>query len=167
MKNKLKVIVAGQSGDGATRTVSDVLLPVLAKLNLVASRTQIDLLSVIMSPDSVQTEFSIGSATWLSPGDEAIDLLVSLEANTYRPNKAHEHNLFYDVKPNRISMIKFGNKIVSGGIVLYDSSKNIVPVENLIDDLETKNIKIFPIPATNIANQIGLDKARNVVMVGA
>ena len=167
MKNKMKVVVAGQSGDGATRTVTDVLSPALARLNLMAGPTLVNLLSVIMSPDSVHTEFLISPELQISPGDDQIDLLVSLEPNTYRPNKAHRHNPLYDVKPNRISLIKFKDKIVSGGIIIYDSSKNEVPIEQLINDCQARQIKVFALPATIMAGEIGLERARNIVMVGA
>lgn len=165
-KDRMKVIVAGKSGDGATRTVGDTLAPVLARLNLLAHQTYLDVLSVIMSPDPISTTFPIGRH-WVSPGDEEYDVLISLEDDSYKPNPAHPKNPLWDIKPNRASIVKFGSKLVEGSCIIYDSSKNIVAVEKLIDDFEAKKINIFPIPATALAKDIGLPQASNILMVGA
>lgn len=165
-RDRMKVIVAGKSGDGAIRTVGETLTPVLTRLNILAAPTQLDILSVIMSPDPVTTTFPIGPEEWLSTGDEEYDVLISLEDDSYKPNPAHQKNPLWDIKPNRASIVKFGEKIVEGGCIIYDSSKNEVPVEKLIGNIKERNISVYPIAATRLAKEIGLPEAKNILMVG-
>lgn len=166
-RDRMKVIVAGKSGDGATRTVGETLTPVLTRLNILAGPTYVDILSVIMSPDPVTTSFPIGPEEWLSAGDEEYNVLISLEDDSYKPNPAHPKNPLWDIKPNRASIVKFGGKIVDGGCIIYDSSKNEVLVNMLVENIEERCICVFPIPATRLAREIGLEQAKNILMVGA
>jgi Pyruvate/2-oxoacid:ferredoxin oxidoreductase gamma subunit len=61
---------------------------------------------------------------------------------------------------NRPSIEKFEAELVSGGLLIYDSS--------LIDIAPTrKDIEVIPLPATSIADQLGSAKAANMVVLGA
>lgn len=60
---------------------------------------------------------------------------------------------------NRPSLEKFENDVVPGGAIVWDNS--------LIDVTPTRtDIKSYPIPATEIANQLGNTKISNVVILG-
>jgi 2-oxoglutarate ferredoxin oxidoreductase subunit gamma len=61
---------------------------------------------------------------------------------------------------NRPSLDKFENDVIPGGALLINSS--------LIDKKATRNdIKVYYIPANDIANELGTDKVANIVMLGA
>jgi 2-oxoisovalerate ferredoxin oxidoreductase beta subunit len=61
---------------------------------------------------------------------------------------------------NRPSIEKFQAELVSGGLLIYDSS--------LIDIAPTrKDIEVIALPATSIADQLGSAKAANMVVLGA
>ncbi len=61
---------------------------------------------------------------------------------------------------NRPSLEKFENEVVSGGLIIYDSS--------LIDRAPTRDdVEIVAIPATAIADEIGSSKVANIVALGA
>ena len=167
MKERMKLVVAGQSGDGATRTVGETLGTLFNRLNLMAHQTYHTLLSVIMSPDTIYTSFPISRHQWLSPGDEDVDVLISLEANSYKVNPAHRKEQIWNIKPNRASIVKFSDKIVDGGCIIYDSSKNIIPIEKFVKNFKQKNIHVYPLTAATICKEIGLERAKNIYMVGA
>ena len=60
---------------------------------------------------------------------------------------------------NRPSLDKFEDLVDKDGYIVYDSS--------LIDrEVERKDIKVFPIPATQMAMEAGLDSLANMVIVG-
>jgi 2-oxoisovalerate ferredoxin oxidoreductase beta subunit len=61
---------------------------------------------------------------------------------------------------NRPSVEKFQEELVSGGLLIYDSS--------LIDIAPTRlDVEVIPLPATSIADQLGSAKAANMVVLGA
>ncbi len=61
---------------------------------------------------------------------------------------------------NRPSLDKFEVDVVSGGLIVYDSS--------LIDRSPTRtDVTIIPIPATKMADELGNTKAANMIIVGA
>ena len=61
---------------------------------------------------------------------------------------------------NKPSLDKFENEVVSGGLILYDSS--------LIDRPPTRgDVETLPLPATAIADKLGSAKAANMVALGA
>lgn len=63
------------------------------------------------------------------------------------------------VATNRPSLEKFENEVVPGGKIFWDNS--------LIDVTPTRSdIVSYPVPATEIANQLGNTKTANVVMLG-
>jgi Pyruvate/2-oxoacid:ferredoxin oxidoreductase gamma subunit len=61
---------------------------------------------------------------------------------------------------NRPSLEKFQPDVRLGGVILYDSS--LISGVALRDDL-----RVIPLPATEIADKIGNTKVANVVMLGA
>jgi len=64
------------------------------------------------------------------------------------------------VAMNRPSFEKFADDVTDGGAIIYDSS--------LIEDVTApKGIRDFPIPATQIASELGNTRVANVVMLGA
>jgi Pyruvate/2-oxoacid:ferredoxin oxidoreductase gamma subunit len=64
------------------------------------------------------------------------------------------------IATNRPSLEKFGPEVVSGGVILYDSS--------LIDTAPSRDdVEVLAVPATAIADSIGSSKVANIVMLGA
>jgi 2-oxoglutarate ferredoxin oxidoreductase subunit gamma len=66
----------------------------------------------------------------------------------------------YVVVMNQPSLAKFEPMVKSGGMLFYNS--DLVKLEKARED-----IKIFPIPANSIANELGNDRVANIVMLGA
>ena len=61
---------------------------------------------------------------------------------------------------NKPSLDKFENEVVSGGLVLYDSS--------LIDHPPTRSdVEVLALPATEMADKLGSGKSANMVVLGA
>lgn len=61
---------------------------------------------------------------------------------------------------NRPSLERFENDVVSGGAIFYDNS--------LIDiEPKRKDIKVVPIPATKMADELGTTKVANMIITGA
>ena len=60
---------------------------------------------------------------------------------------------------NRPSLEKFVNSIVPGGIIIMDSSTIDVEVER-------KDIKVYKVPATALADENGLKGLANIILVG-
>jgi 2-oxoglutarate ferredoxin oxidoreductase subunit alpha len=91
----------------------------------------------------------------LSWGDPAVDILVGLEydANPDAPDQ-----------PNRDTILRHGKNLVQGGVLLYDSSSGPIPT----GDLDARGVKVFPIPARQIAQRdLKKEVVKNVVMTGA
>jgi len=61
---------------------------------------------------------------------------------------------------NRPSLDKFENDVVSGGLIIYDSS--LIDRQPVRDDVE-----VIAIPATKMADELGNTKAANMVIAGA
>jgi len=64
------------------------------------------------------------------------------------------------VAMNQPSVIRFQNQVQSGGVLLYNSS--LVECE-----ISRGDIEILPIPASDIAEELGSPKSANMVMLGA
>ena len=60
---------------------------------------------------------------------------------------------------NKPSLLKFESKVVKGGSIVIDSS--LVDVETTRDD-----VNAYYIPATQMANEEGISKLANVIMLG-
>src|SRR5271165_3276802 len=61
---------------------------------------------------------------------------------------------------NEISLRKFAQQVVMGGIIIYGGEK-------LPDDLEIPQAQVVCIPASEIADKLGSAKVANVVLMGA
>ncbi|MCL6565607.1 MAG: 2-oxoacid:acceptor oxidoreductase family protein [Acidobacteriia bacterium] len=64
------------------------------------------------------------------------------------------------VAMNEISLRKFAPSVVPGGMILYN--RRTVPA-----DVEIPNVRVFAIPASELADQLGAAKVGNIVMLGA
>lgn len=173
--NRCKIVIAGESGDGATNTVGNILTKILSELKLLAYQTMPDYLSVIRSPDHIKLVFCVGNEPWISAGDEAYDILIALEGDSH-PDTLKKPNRWGE-KPNRGSVTDLAAKINNNGVILYDSSKNTLPngtvsyydfAEKTIKtrDLIKDKISLIGIPITTIAKELGLAKTRNMIAVG-
>lgn len=173
--NRCKIVIAGESGDGAVNTVGNILTQILSELKLLAYQTVPDYRSVIRSPDHIKLTFCVGSEPWISAGDEEYDIVAAFELDSH-PDTAKKPQR-WGGKPNRGSLVDLGAKIKQSGIILYDSSKNELPTrafsyydftEQIMKtrDLLKDALCIIGIPMTVIAKEIGFVKARNMVAVG-
>ena len=60
---------------------------------------------------------------------------------------------------NLPSLEKYKDSVVSGGYIFYDSS--------LIDKgVDRKDVKVFPIPATRLADELGYNGLSNMIILG-
>jgi 2-oxoglutarate ferredoxin oxidoreductase subunit gamma len=66
----------------------------------------------------------------------------------------------YAVLMNNPSLIRFQNQVQSGGTILLNSS--MIEARPIRGDLD-----IVPVPASDLAKQLGQDKVTNMVMLGA
>jgi 2-oxoisovalerate ferredoxin oxidoreductase beta subunit len=64
------------------------------------------------------------------------------------------------VAMNEISLRKFAATVISGGMILYNSSK-------LPEDFSAPQARVVCVPASEIADRMGSAKVANVVMLGA
>ena len=64
------------------------------------------------------------------------------------------------VAMNEFSLRKFAHEVPSGGIILYNGS-------SLPADFAVPEVRVIPIPASEIADKIGSTMATNIVMLGA
>ncbi len=64
------------------------------------------------------------------------------------------------VAMNEFSLRKFAHEVPSGGIILYNGS-------SLPADFTVPEVRVIPIPASEIADKIGSTMATNIVMLGA
>lgn len=61
---------------------------------------------------------------------------------------------------NKPSLAKYINKVVDGGEIIYNSS--------LIDvDVKKDKVRIYPVPANDMAAELGNSKVANMIMLGA
>jgi len=61
---------------------------------------------------------------------------------------------------NQPSLTKFEPMVKRGGMLFYNS--DLVKLERVRED-----IKVYPVPASSVANELGNDKVANIVMLGA
>ena len=102
-------------------------------------------------------------ATWLpSYGPEmrggTANCSVVLGLNEIGNPNVVEPNVL--IAMNRPSLEKFEAELAPGSILIYDDS--LIDIKPTRDDL-----KVFPVPATKIADGLGSSRVANVVMVGA
>ena len=63
------------------------------------------------------------------------------------------------VAMNRESLDKFSTQIIPGGILIYDST--------FIERFEGNSLKVYPVPATRIAEEMGSRIVANMIMLGS
>jgi 2-oxoglutarate/2-oxoacid ferredoxin oxidoreductase subunit alpha len=152
--NRMKLLIGGvQLRDGVS-TVTDLLGRLLSRAGLNVMGLERGFASTIYGAHQYDP-LVITEEPALSWGDEALDVLLALE---------------YDVdpdipeQPNRTSVFRHARHLVDGGVLLYDSSGGPVPV----DRLEARGVRVFPIPARQIATRdLKREVVKNVVMTGA
>lgn len=152
--NNLKLLVGGvQLRDGVT-TITDILGKMFVRAGLHVLAMEKGYASTIYGAH--QYDPVVVSETppraW---GDDRTDILVALEYDT-NPDVA--------VQPNRDTLLRHGANLKDGGVLLYDSSTNTVDTS----DLEARRIKVFPLPARQIAlRELKREVVKNTVVTGA
>lgn len=91
-------------------------------------------------------------------GTSYADVHVASE-KVYSPSSPHPHIL---VAFNAPSLNKFGPLVVAGGTIIYDSS-----VVNEVPAGLAANVKVYGVPFTSIAAELGKTLVKNVVALGA
>ena len=152
--NSMKLLVGGvQLRDGVS-TITDIVGRILTRSGVYVMGVERGFASTIYGAHQYDP-LVISSDAPLSWGDEAIDILVCLEYDT---------NPDVPTQPNRDTILRHAPHLVEGGVLLYDSSSGPVPVS----DLEARGVRVFPIPARQIAMQaLKKEVVKNLVMTGA
>ncbi|HXF81280.1 MAG TPA: 2-oxoacid:acceptor oxidoreductase subunit alpha [bacterium] len=152
--NNLKVLVGGvQLRDGVV-TITDVLGRIMTRAGLHVLAMERGYASTIYGAHQYDPML-ITEAPPLSWGDRAVDILIALD---------YDSNPDAKVQPNRDTILRHGRELKDGGVLIYDSSTGEVDTA----ELERRGVKVFPIPARNIArDELKRDVVKNIVMVGA
>jgi 2-oxoglutarate ferredoxin oxidoreductase subunit alpha len=152
--NRLKLIVGGvQLRDGVS-TITDLLGRILSRAGLYVVGLERGFASTIYGAHQYDP-LVITDGPAFSWGEEAIDFLVGLD---------YDVNPDVPEQPNRDTILRHGRNLIDGGVLLYDSSSGPVPVEKL----EARGIRVFPIPARQIATRdLKKEVVKNVIMTGA
>ncbi len=152
--NHLKLLVGGvQLRDGVV-TVTDVLGRILTRAGLYVLAMERGYASTIYGAHQYDP-MVIADQPPVSWGDPALDILVALD---------YDSNPDASQQPNRDTVLRHGSHLKDGGVLVYDSSTGEIPTEAL----ERRRIKVFPLPARNIArDELKLDVVKNMVAVGA
>lgn len=152
--NKLKLLVGGvQLRDGVV-TVTDILGRILTRAGLHILAMERGYASTIYGAHQYDP-IVIDEQPPVSWGDATLDILVALDYDTNPDAKE---------QPNRDTVLRHAKHLKDGGVLVYDSSTGEIPSDSLV----RRGIKIFPIPARNIArDELKRDVVKNMVTVGA
>ena len=152
--NNVKLFVGGvQLRDGVT-TVTDILGKMVVRAGLHVLAMERGYASTIYGAHQYDP-LVVGETPPLSYGDDQSDILVALEYDT---------NPDSPIQPNRDTILRHGKNVVDGGILLYDSTTSKVDTA----DLEARGIKVFPLPARQIAmRELKREVVKNTVVTGA
>jgi 2-oxoglutarate ferredoxin oxidoreductase subunit alpha len=152
--NRMKLLVGGvQLRDGVS-TITDILGRLLTRCGLHVMAVERGFASTIYGAHQYDPVV-VSPEPPVSWGDARIDILVGLEYDANPDSK---------IQPNRDTLLRHAFELRDGGVALYDSSNGIVPT----DDLETRGVRVFPIPARQIAQRdLKKEVVKNVVMTGA
>ncbi len=152
--NNLKVLVGGvQLRDGVT-TVTDLLGKMFVRAGLHVLAMEKGYASTIYGAHQYDP-MVVSSTPPLSYGDDRTDILAALEYDT---------NPDAPVQPNRDTILRHGKNLKDGGVLLYDSTTGKVEAS----DLEARGIKVFPLPARQIAQrELKREVVKNTVVTGA
>ncbi|HET7263524.1 MAG TPA: 2-oxoacid:acceptor oxidoreductase subunit alpha [bacterium] len=152
--NRMKLLIGGvQLRDGVS-TVTDILGRLLTRDGLYVTAVERGFASTIYGAHQYDP-LVIAPEPPTSWGDSRVDILVGLEYDVNPDSK---------VQPNRDTLLRHARELRDGGVAIYDSSTGIVPT----DDLEARGVRVFPIPARQIAQRdLKKEVVKNVVMTGA
>jgi 2-oxoglutarate/2-oxoacid ferredoxin oxidoreductase subunit alpha len=152
--NSMKLLLGGvQLRDGVS-TIADIFGRLLTRSGLHVMGVERGFASTIYGAHQYDP-LVISPEPPLSWGDAQIDILVGLEYDANPDSK---------VQPNRDTLLRHAGELRDGGVALYDSSTGPVPT----DDLERRGVRVFPIPARQIAQRdLKKEVVKNVVMTGA
>ncbi len=130
--------LAGSGGDGAQTAA---MLITRAAINEGFDGTHIPSYGPESRGGTSYADVHIAEEEVLSPASPHPDILVAFNAP---------------------SLTKFGPNVVSGGVILYDSS-----VIHDVPDFHRENVKVYGIPFTDIAVDLGKAMVKNIVALGA
>lgn len=152
--NHLKLLVGGvQLRDGVT-TVTDILGRIFTRAGLFVVAMEKGYASTIYGAHQFDPML-VTEEPPVSYGDAEVDVLVALDYDS-NPDAAEQ--------PNRDTVLRHGDKLRDGGVLVYDSSTGEIPTASL----EARGIQVFPIPARKIAQgELKREVVKNVVMTGA
>jgi len=152
--NELKVLVGGvQLRDGVV-TVTDILGRIVTRAGLHVLAMERGYASTIYGAHQYDP-MVISEHPPLSWGDANMDILIALD---------YDSNPDVKDQPNRDTVLRHAKYLKDGGVLLYDSSTGEIPTDALV----RRGIKVFPIPARNIArDELKKDVVKNIVPVGA
>ena len=152
--NNMKLLVGGvQLRDGVT-TITDILGKMFVRAGLHILAMEKGYASTIYGAHQYDPVV-VSDTPPLSWGDDHPDILVSLEFDT---------NPDVPVQPNRDTILRHGKNLTDNGVLLYDSTTSTVDTS----DLEARGIKVFPLPARQIAlRELKREVVKNTVVTGA
>ncbi len=152
--NNLKLLVGGvQLRDGVT-TVTDLLGKMFVRAGLHILALEKGYASTIYGAHQYDPVV-VSDAPPSAYGDDRSDILVALEFDT---------NPDAPVQPNRDTILRHGNNLNNNGVLLYDSTTGTVDTS----DLEARGVKVFPLPARQIAlRELKREVVKNTVVTGA
>lgn len=152
--NNVKLLVGGvQLRDGVT-TVTDILGKMFVRAGLHVLAMEKGYASTIYGAHQYDP-MVVSDRPPLSYGDDASDILVALE---------YDSNPDAPVQPNRDTIRRHGENLRDGGVLLYDSTTGTVDTSAL----ESRGIKVFPLPARQIAQrELKREVVKNTVVTGA
>ncbi len=152
--NHLKLLVGGvQLRDGVV-TVTDIFGRIFARAGLHVLAMERGYASTIYGAHQYDP-MVVAEEPPVSWGDPAIDVLVALD---------YDGNPDAKEQPNRDTLLRHSKYLRDGGVLVYDSSTGEIPA----DTLERRGVKVFPLPARNIArDDLKMDVVKNLVPVGA
>jgi 2-oxoglutarate ferredoxin oxidoreductase subunit alpha len=152
--NQLKLLIGGvQLRDGVV-TVTDLIGRIFTRAGLHVLAMERGYASTIYGAHQYDP-LVVSAEPPVSWGDPALDILVALD---------YDANPDAQEQPNRDTMLRHGKYLKDGGVLLYDSSTGEIPT----GALERRGVKVFPIPARNIArDELKRDVVKNLVTVGA
>ncbi len=152
--NNLKLLVGGvQLRDGVT-TISDLLGKMFVRAGLHVLAMERGYASTIYGAHQYDP-LVVADEPPLSYGDDHADILAALEFDT---------NPDAPVQPNRDTILRHGPNVSDGGVLLYDSTTGKVDTS----ELEARGIKVFPLPARQIAlRELKREVVKNTVVTGA
>lgn len=152
--NALKLLVGGvQLRDGVV-TMTDLVGRILVRAGLHVLAMERGYASTIYGAHQYDP-MVISESPPTSWGDRDVDVLIALD---------YDSNPDAGVQPNRDTVLRHAEELKDGGVLIYDSSTGAIDGQAL----ERRGVRIFPLPARNIArDELKKDVVKNVVMVGA